>query len=184
MCLRSAGFPIHSLDPIAAEASAAAVDAYLDRDEAWQRVREALPRGTDSRLLAALSDAHGARDQAQLAARERVAEAIERTSEVLRDVARDSRFREALIWQNRRALKTALDPLLRAAQARNSSTRQKEALVASYIQRYAAKNETIGFSLGIYIRFYTLLGILAIFRLALPRGIEILPAPWWLPRAS
>ena len=125
MCLRSAGFPIHSLDPIAAEASAAAVDAYLDRDEAWQRVREALPRGTDSRLLAALSDAHGARDQVQLAARERVAEAIERTSEVLRDVARDSRFREALIWQNRRALKTALDPLLRAAQARNSSTRQK-----------------------------------------------------------
>ena len=183
MCLRSAGFPIHSLDPIAAEASAAAVDAYLDRDEAWQRVRdaalaecyqiartarreagmelprairllgkdrlpEALPRGTDSRLLAALSDAHGARDQAQLAARERVAEAIERTSEVLRDVARDFRFREALIWQNRRALKTALDPLLRAAQARNSSTRQKEALVASYIQRYAAKNETIGFSLA------------------------------------
>ncbi|MCT2582863.1 non-ribosomal peptide synthetase [Actinophytocola gossypii] len=65
----------------------------------------------------------------------------------LRDAADDPRFREAVGWQNPRALHTAVDSLRRAAgdPARNSQYRQWEALVTSYLQRYATKNDTIGF---------------------------------------
>jgi Lantibiotic dehydratase, N terminus len=58
------------------------------------------------------------------------------------------RLREAIVWQNRRALHTALDELARTppeAGARNSQRRQHEELVASYLQRYCVKNDSIGF---------------------------------------
>ncbi|MEW6434329.1 MAG: lantibiotic dehydratase [Myxococcota bacterium] len=64
----------------------------------------------------------------------------------LRDVAGSPRFREAVTWQNRGALVTGLDALLRQPPERDDSrTRKKELLVASYLQRYATKCETIGF---------------------------------------
>lgn len=64
----------------------------------------------------------------------------------LRDVAASPRFREAVTWQNRGALVTGLDALLRQPPERDDSrTRKKELLVASYLQRYATKCETIGF---------------------------------------
>ncbi|HEY6351957.1 MAG TPA: lantibiotic dehydratase [Candidatus Angelobacter sp.] len=70
-----------------------------------------------------------------------------RTSQIIRDVAASSRFREAVMWQNRTALHTALDALLRktANDSRTSGQRQNEELVASYLQRYSVKNDTIGF---------------------------------------
>jgi hypothetical protein len=76
------------------------------------------------------------------------AEAVKRTSEKLREVASDNRFREAVIWQNRQAVCTGLDPLLRQSEdngARGTKQRQREELVASYLQRYCTKNDTIGF---------------------------------------
>jgi hypothetical protein len=66
----------------------------------------------------------------------------------IRAIAEDQRFREALLWQNRHALHTGVDALLRqpvATGSRSSKYRQHEALVVNYIQRYCAKNDTIGF---------------------------------------
>lgn len=63
----------------------------------------------------------------------------------LRDVAADPRFREAVTWQNRAAVHTAIDKVATASPASGSKQRQREELVASYWQRYCAKNDTIGF---------------------------------------
>lgn len=69
-----------------------------------------------------------------------------RTRGVLRDLAADPQFREAVVWQNRRASKHAVGPLARApVDLVDSAMRKKELLVASYVQRYCVKNETIGF---------------------------------------
>jgi hypothetical protein len=73
---------------------------------------------------------------------------VARASEEIADVARDNRFREAVLWQNRHAVETALDELAAKAAgsvARTSRRRQHEELVASYLQRYCTKNDTIGF---------------------------------------
>ena len=63
----------------------------------------------------------------------------------LRQVAADPRFREAVTWQNRAAVHTAIDKVAAASPASGSKQRQREELVASYWQRYCAKNDTIGF---------------------------------------
>jgi hypothetical protein len=70
----------------------------------------------------------------------------EDSSARLREVAGEPRFREAVTWQNRAAVADGLDSLLRKAQgATDSKTRKKELMVARYLQRYCAKNDTIGF---------------------------------------
>lgn len=64
----------------------------------------------------------------------------------IRGIARQAPFREAIVWQNRRALHTGVDVLLRQPiEARDCQTRKKELLVAAYLQRYCAKSDTIGF---------------------------------------
>lgn len=75
------------------------------------------------------------------------AEDATHASAALRDVAASPLFREALVWQNRSALETAVAPLLRRAEAGQprSNERKHEELVASYLQRYCTKNDTIGF---------------------------------------
>jgi hypothetical protein len=101
----------------------------------WAVVRGAgLPVTTLSRL-------------AYPAAAETFADAATLLGKELRAIGRDPLFREALTWQNRHALHTGVDILLaRPAEApRTSKYRQKEALVATYLQRYCAKNDTIGF---------------------------------------
>ncbi|MDY7091389.1 MAG: lantibiotic dehydratase [Acidobacteriota bacterium] len=64
----------------------------------------------------------------------------------LREIASDDRFRQALSWQNRHALETGVDALLRqpADGSRNSQERQHEQVVTAYLQRYCTKNDTIG----------------------------------------
>jgi hypothetical protein len=65
--------------------------------------------------------------------------------EVLRRAANDPRFREAVVWQNRDVLEK-LNALARDPVERNDSrTRQRELAVWRYLQRYCAKNDTIGF---------------------------------------
>lgn len=65
---------------------------------------------------------------------------------VLREIAADDRFREAVAWQNRAALNGSIAAFLRRpAGSMDSKTREYERLVARYVQRYCAKNETIGF---------------------------------------
>lgn len=69
------------------------------------------------------------------------------TSESIRDIASLPSFREAIIWQNRAAIRTALDPLMNEAVSgpRRSGQKKYEELVASYWQRYCVKNDTIGY---------------------------------------
>lgn len=69
-------------------------------------------------------------------------------AEAIRDVAASPRFREAVIWQNRNAFHNGIDSLLRRTSdgsSRGSKYRQHEEMVAKYLQRYCAKNDTIGF---------------------------------------
>ncbi|MCC8246467.1 lantibiotic dehydratase, partial [Saccharothrix luteola] len=71
-------------------------------------------------------------------------------AEVLRVVSGEARFREAVAWQNPRALQTAVDALHQAlsggrSASRNVDYRRWEHTVVSYLQRYCAKNDTIGF---------------------------------------
>lgn len=63
-------------------------------------------------------------------------------------LAGSERFREAVTWQNRQALQTGFETLLRSTpeQVVNQAKRRRNStLVANYIQRYALKNDSIGF---------------------------------------
>ncbi|MBZ5521675.1 MAG: lantibiotic dehydratase family protein [Acidobacteriia bacterium] len=74
--------------------------------------------------------------------------AVTYTSGVIAEFARMPRFREAVTWQNRQAVHSAFDPLInntRNGHRRTSHQKQHEELVASYLQRYSVKNDTIGF---------------------------------------
>lgn len=66
-------------------------------------------------------------------------------SQVLREVAGDERFREAVVWQNRLGFHKGVDALRHAPPGRTSKQRQREELVAMYVQRYCVKNDSIGF---------------------------------------
>lgn len=69
-------------------------------------------------------------------------------SRAILDIARDDRFREAILWQNRSVVHSSLDALLRMPAdltAYGSARKQREALTANYLQRYCLKNDTIGF---------------------------------------
>jgi len=72
---------------------------------------------------------------------------MEQTSLTLCAIASSARFREAITWQNREALHNALDSLVhkKGNGQRSSTQRKNEELVASYVQRYSVKNDTIGF---------------------------------------
>lgn len=71
---------------------------------------------------------------------------VEQQSRVLRVLASDPKFQEAVIWQNRQAHETAIRPLLASnLLASNGKQRRREQLVAKYLQRYSVKNDTIGF---------------------------------------
>jgi hypothetical protein len=74
-------------------------------------------------------------------------EAQSQVSQTLAAMLRADRFREALIWQNRRAFHSGVEDLAKREDhsARASKQRQNEELVASYMQRYCVKNDTIGF---------------------------------------
>lgn len=67
-------------------------------------------------------------------------------SREIREQAQTELFRQAVIWQNRRAVHSGVDSLLRKPAGYNSSKqRRNEGLVANYLQRYCMKNDTIGF---------------------------------------
>jgi hypothetical protein len=66
-------------------------------------------------------------------------------SAALRRVASDSRFQEAVTWQNPSALRNQILKAAAGPASKPSRQRQREELVASYWQRYTAKNDTIGF---------------------------------------
>jgi hypothetical protein len=119
VALRSAGLPLQRALDLASPECAAAADRCLDAPD------DRVARGTFDRAFA---------------------DAVAHTARALRSVAGDPWFREAVTWQNLHALRTGVDVLLaRPAGDRPTKHRQKEALVTSYLQRYAAKNDTVGF---------------------------------------
>src|SRR5215469_10329496 len=63
----------------------------------------------------------------------------------LRTAARDPLFQTAVTWQNRAAMRNAVAKIAAGAGAPGSAQRRREEVVASYWQRYCAKNDTIGF---------------------------------------
>jgi hypothetical protein len=113
--------------------------------------REGLPAPTGAdhasdRALAAvhLRAAEVAEAGTALAAEHEVA--WRRQSAVLAETAADPRFREAVTWQNRSVVATTLD-IVRAPAANPTAQRRRrrELVVASYLQRYCTKNDTVGF---------------------------------------
>ncbi|WP_437931312.1 lantibiotic dehydratase [Sorangium sp. So ce291] len=145
--------------PAAGDAARARLDAPTIDDAARARLkaeRRRLARGGAHRqktgvpaVDAALDELAGALrrcDDAGADLRRVFEEDARRVSERLRRVCRDGAFREALVWQNRQVLRTAVDPLLATPEgATDARTRSKERLVASYLERYCAKNDSIGF---------------------------------------
>jgi hypothetical protein len=112
------------------------------------KLPRSLPEGIPSGALEELTIALVQVDTASAAFQEKFSRSVRDTSNAIREIASSADFREALTWQNRAALETALDPLLRGSPApleRDSSRKQHEELVASYWQRYCVKNDTIGF---------------------------------------
>ena len=126
VCLRGAGFGVHLL--------AAVGNTHL-------------ARAADAVLAEAASDPE-ARSEASGAYAAEFTAAVRQLSAALHEAASLPALREAVAWQNRHALTTGIDVLVRHGpepDKRNGQHRQHEALVASYLQRYCAKNDTIGF---------------------------------------
>jgi hypothetical protein len=173
--LRGAGFAAQRVLRLAVPAVATAADRLLDLDatvtarrlevqkvlrdaqrnasgpagtvlgRALKRVRSKRPAEAiactpeHAAVIAPLVDLEAALIAAQLRFDEACAEAVDETSGALRDVVRDPRFHEAVLWQNRHAMQTGCATLL------SHPNRKAERLVASYLQRYCTKNDTIGF---------------------------------------
>ena len=144
VCLRAAGLPIQLLDALGDTSLAGAADAVIaaqaaEGAQAAQAAEGAEgTEGTEGTGAADAADAYEAEFQA----------AQRRLSAALHEAAGLPALREAVAWQNRHALTTGIDVLVRRGpepDKRNAQTRQQEALVASYLQRYCAKNDTIGF---------------------------------------
>ena len=129
VCLRGAGFPLHLLDALGDTGLARAADAVIAADGAG---------AADPAAAAAAGAVYAGEFTA----------AVRRLSAALHEAAGLPALREAVAWQNRHALTTGIDALLRRGPEpakRGSQQRQHEALVASYLQRYCAKNDSIGF---------------------------------------
>src|SRR6202035_1219433 len=129
VCLRGAGFGVHLLEALGDAGLARAADAVIAVD-------------------AAATTDQAARDRAGAAYAAEFTAAVGRLSAALHEAASLPALREAVAWQNRHALTTGIDALVRRGPQpakRNAQHRQHEALVASYLQRYCAKNDTIGF---------------------------------------
>jgi hypothetical protein len=76
------------------------------------------------------------------------ASVMTRGSQVIYEVASSNLFQEAVIWQNRKAFHNGITAFLRnkpGTVPRNSARRTNEELIATYLQRYCMKNDTIGF---------------------------------------
>lgn len=100
--------------------------------------------------LDACRDARRHVEEATAAYRAAYDEGVREVSRAVRELLRDERFSEAMIWQNRQAHHLVKRGLLRDEDSgdeprRGSKQRQSEELIAFYAQRYCVKNDSIGF---------------------------------------
>ncbi|GAB2803328.1 lantibiotic dehydratase [Streptomyces daliensis] len=120
----------------------------------WHVWRDVLVRGAGfpARLVDELADPDLARTADALLSGTVTADAyhrafdtaVARFGEVVRRTAADGRFREAVAWQNHALLPRCLDKAVPEA-PRNSKGREHQETIVNYLQRYALKNDTIGF---------------------------------------
>lgn len=85
------------------------------------------------------------RDSAFSALRYAFSDVSTKQIQITRTFAQDPKFRSAVAWQNLEAVQTVLDALAFEKPMSGSKRKQRESLVASYVQRYCTKNDTIGF---------------------------------------
>ncbi|SEL52151.1 hypothetical protein SAMN05216359_110143 [Roseateles sp. YR242] len=83
-----------------------------------------------------------------VAAMARLQQVVEQDTERLRQVLRetvDDRMQTAILWQNPEAFRHAVLPWLEGRDSSPKKCREREQLLLALIQRYAVKNDTIGF---------------------------------------
>jgi len=73
------------------------------------------------------------------------ADATMRLSGAIAGIQADPLFREALTWQNPGLAQFLLEHGISQGAARRTKDRDRELVIASYLQRYCLKNDTIGF---------------------------------------
>ncbi|MBI5543527.1 MAG: lantibiotic dehydratase [Deltaproteobacteria bacterium] len=146
-----------ALDPAIAAAQRGHASTTGDERHAWARVLKGLRKGqldphppaasiAATPELAKLGAALASYRERMAAFEQRWAAAELELDEVLRAAAKAPDFREAVLWQNRAAVRDGLDVLAQASPGSSDSrTRKKQLLVASYLQRYCTKNDMIGF---------------------------------------
>jgi hypothetical protein len=121
--------------------------ALLDALRAAKGGKLLPPETVGEETVRALAATRAGLAAAQRELRDAYDAAMARQSAEIRDLIACDRFQEAVLWQNRGAYHRALVGLREPfdGQPRNSQRRRDEELVASYLQRYAVKNDTIGF---------------------------------------
>lgn len=121
--LRGAGFPVHMVAAISSQQISKAADDVLD---AASPSVPAPSSPVTRRFATAFEDQAGALAHRLLA------------------ICQHDRFREAVLWQNPAAVDSLLDRF-DPSSGRTSRQRKRETVIASYLQRYTTKNESIGF---------------------------------------
>ncbi|MBO4209217.1 lantibiotic dehydratase [Micromonospora echinofusca] len=146
-CLRAAGFPFDLLDALADPELAELADRANAADSGPDGPAAAAT-GLGRPAATAAGGRVGDPAAVEAAYRDRFRRAGVDLGWALHRVAADPRVREAVAWQNPSALTSGFDTLLRrdpATVARTGRHRKTEVLVAGYLHRYCAKNDTIGF---------------------------------------
>jgi hypothetical protein len=93
-----------------------------------------------------LASAYAQVGDARKAFKEEFANGVLGTSNAIRDIAYDPHFRQAVLIQNSAAIHRVLHAFSATPiEKRGFKERQNEEMVASYLQRYCVKNDTIGF---------------------------------------
>ena len=95
--------------------------------------------------LARSADLAGADPAKRLAYDKVYADAAGRLSRAIADTYADLLFQEAITWQNPGLAQFLRDHDAGPGAARRSKQRQRELVIANYLQRYCLKNDTIGF---------------------------------------
>ncbi|MBA2285823.1 MAG: lantibiotic dehydratase, partial [Ktedonobacteraceae bacterium] len=125
--LRGAGFPASQVLQLATPAYAEATDRFLMYEAESEQAQQI--------------------QQARAELQEQYTRATVQSMQVLSEVARTAHFREAVLWQNRGAVRNAITPFLNKPIIPNPARSQRihGQLIAKYLQRYCTKNDTIGF---------------------------------------
>jgi hypothetical protein len=133
------------------------VTGFVPLDGGWRLLTHFFLRGTGFPIeralaaadpeLAAAADRAIADDsrEARAALHAEAAAAAGRTSHFLRRVASEPDFAAAVAWQNRAAHANAVTTIRAGGDMAGSRRREREAVLWSYLQRYATKNDTVGF---------------------------------------